>query len=371
MSNALIFEPNSYHYATIPSYVHYLQTIGYRVTLLVNRSFSSLEYLGSLSDGVRIILFDRWDHEEAISTLFSDEYDLIWVTTLDYKTKPPCIFEILRKGYPCPRDGLFGTVHSLQLARRYECDFDRFALVGTLSNYSAIENYTTHISLSYYDHRTNDIPKVDNKELRRFLSVGVSTSLAPVMSSSSVSRSRTASVTVCGRGMTRAKMIKEHGKDIARRMAKGKEPKRLVSSNPIALVKALVKFDFLGEIDFQRLCTEVKNADYLLACFEGKNREVFSTGCTSGTTILSLAYAKPMIVNEAVAESWGFDGRTCITFRGDFDEAMETALTMGSDDYNSLQGRILRERERREESTLKAIASAISDWHLGSRCNRD
>ncbi len=372
----MIYEPNRYHYVTIHSYVYYLQSLGYDVNLLVHESFDAADVLGDYARLVNTIYFSVWNDKVVLDTLFSDEFDLIWVSTLDYGSEMPCIFERFGRGYPHPRHGLFGTIHSLELAKGYGCNYKEFALLGTLSDYRSIAPFTYPISLSFLDGRVSK----DGKPVVRqactpvtFASVGVSTSLAPMMDASSKIRSAGTdynySILVCGAGASKAGICKQYLKAIKRSILNDLDARARVTINPLSFHKSLNRFSFVGELTFQKLFAVLTDSDYILSSFEGTRIDRFSTCCTSGATILSLAYAKPMLLNACVAKSWGFTDKECITYNNnnEFYTRLVECIELDHDRYESMRENLILKREQRENHTLEAIAEAADSVRHGKR----
>lgn len=378
MSKALIFEPNSYHFETILSYVTYLDELGYEITLLVHRSFDTSILPKVYKKKINIILYSDWNCSDNIDLLFSNKFDLIWISTLDRYAKPPCIFSLLDRGYPNPRDGLFGTIHYLKHIDDFQIDLDKFALLATPSDYRLLAPYTKPISLTHFNGRVSspDDLIATHDCTKKYLSIGVSGSLSPIMDAVVCKKMRddiNYRVGTCGKNASRGRMIDLYMRGAAKRLLptrKG-DARKCVSINPRSFVHALRTFEYYGPVSFGELMDHIADSNWLLACFEGDNNARFAGTCTSGTANLSLAFAKPMIVNANVAQSWGFGSEICITYQpDDFCSCFIESLYMDDRSYALMRSRLLSERDKREKQSLSIISACIQHSRdAWSSCN--
>lgn len=364
---ALVFEPCPYHYTLLGSYAYYLSELNYEVVLLVHESCDFEQDLygaWQLVSEVHHFSDDNWS--DAKSVISSGHFDLVWITTINipFRDDGKNLFEVLG-GYPCPPDGLFATLHDILQLEESRIDKTRFAAIFTLADKRKELPGSLPISLSYYGppHLGNGLSHPIS-----LLTVGVSVSLCGAMKYVAEDRhGEDYSVALIGR---KTKLRFWGGPIYARLRNRKKGGERSFGNQgyprgPLSLVRAMRKLEFQGQVSSETMYAEIKKADYLIANFEGEMLHIFSNLRVSGVTLLSLGFNVPMLVNETIAKSWGFDETNSIIFPdGRFDIALRRIKTITSHEYAQMQAALLEKQKRDLAKSIAEIQSAIAKWHI-------
>lgn len=364
---ALVFEPNPYHYTLLPSYIYYLNQLGYEVTLLVRDSFSPNEELLSVRGGSRLscnVVFFRDPHFSDIDLHdFCYGYDLVWITSLisflgGGKRESP--LEILGVT-PDPPDGLFGTVHDAVIEDGI-VDKDKFAQLFVLKPPVGFEGTYKELSVSYYGDFPNEFQILERAKTDSLASVGVSLSLRGVLSPIAKEKTKDVQLGIIGARANKKFWIESMIKQPATFLLKKKDSfwRGMLPLNPITQFRMLSRVSMLGRLGSSDMYEYLDGTKFLVAAFEGDQLELFSKQRMSGIALLSLGLCIPMIVNQSVAMSWGFSKDECVMYPdNDFSAGLSTALTMDEMQYLSMSKRLMSKADRDRSTSLEIIKIAI------------
>lgn len=372
---ALVFEPNPYHYTLLPSYIYYLNCLDYNVTLLVHESFSPEKEFDALcldsnELDCEIINFKNLDLSDIDSDSFLYSYDLVWVTSMITVEKGnwETPFDSMG-GYPNPRDGLYGTVHDICIEDN-RINKEKFTQLFCLRTVPGPTDYLP-ISLTYYGERGQKSSPLSTGIKKELTAIGVSVSLRGMLKPFARQQNEDVVLNIIGarakKSFWRESLIKQLGASFLR--ARGDYWRGILPLNPRAFSRLKKRVRLLGKLDSPKMYQCLDKTAFLPADFEGKELAIFSKQRVSGIALLSQGFNIPMIANESVARSWGFENDNCVIFPdGCFEEGLRRALSMNAKQYDSMCARLKEKTEADRRDTINAIQLCITMKRAEENC---
>ena len=345
--------------------MRYLVELGYEVDLLVHTSFSLEDDFSCVSSEYRpsVAMFDDLSLSGVGEIVDFDSYDLVWVTTINGSDRLPWDNPFDAMGfYPSPRDGLYGTIHALDVAHDIGLDYSRFSQVFSLADPGLSEPQISPLSLSYYgDH---DCVSSNLRDGVNMLIVGVSVSMPAVTKALTDDYGKESKIVAIGstfgRNYWRHAFVGQLSYFLTRK--RGWKWFGAFPLRPSKLKKAFAGLELLGFATSADMYAEVEKADFLIANFERDAFEKFSKWCISGQALFSLGYQKPLILPTSVAAFWGFDGSNSVVFAdGDFASGMRRAMEMDDAEYKTLVRNIEAKAEADFDASLDVLKIKIAE----------
>lgn len=362
MKRALIFEPCPYHYTLVPGYVGYLNELDYGIDLLVYETFDPIvELAGFANVAINVLHYDDLSFKAINELVDFGSYDLIWITTLDTENRPwKNVFEGIGY-YPSPRDGLYGTLHSVGRYGRLNLERERFAQIFTLMDVSHILPETKPLSLSDYGDMEESRRHAKSSETTLAM-IGISMSPRGVMHALSQEIKTPVRLIMVGKGRDGSYLVKAFLKDFASMFLRSHRPnwRGTMPKNPLGIVNLIKHLDCQGSLESAALYGLIYDSDFLAANYEGSALRIFSEDRMSGTALLSLGFRKPMVINESAACAWGFDSQVAVVFPdGCFGQGLAEAVSMGSERYAELCSNLAEKDRIDHAKSLMEIERAI------------
>lgn len=355
---ALIIEPCPYHYTIINSYIYYLDRLGYQITLLTFSDFRPEEELRGLNDvKINHVVFADPGWQDVLSVVDFECYDLIWVTTLNrvLSETGKNFFETIGF-YPNPHDGLFGTVHDTVDLHSARIDPDAFTALFTFADKTKELPGSMELSFSYYG-----APKEESicrlEDGLSIVSVGVSASNEQVVKNTFDDANIHLNL-ISKRTTFRFWTVMAFKR--FQSLLQGKGSSFSESTLRLTEIVRAVKKITISNPPTQEMYDKVFHADFLVANYEGEMAKIFSKRRVSGTAVLSLGFGIPLIANESVVRSWGFDESNCIIYPdGHFEIGLARALALTRCGYIELRSNLLEKAEKDRAASLAKIARVI------------
>jgi hypothetical protein len=121
----------------------------------------------------------------------------------------------------------------------------------------------------------------------------------------------------------------------------------------------------LWGLSFRALFREIDRADFLDASVLPEQKTVFTSNRTSGTKQLSLGFLKPCIIEQEIAEYYGFSERSAVVYtEGKMEDAVLRAARMPEEEYRAMVAELekLRDEVRaRSERNLKDMIDRLEN----------
>ena len=361
---ALLFEPTGYHHTLLPCYMRYLVELGYEVDLLVHTSFSLEDDFSCFSSEYRpsVTMFDDLSLSGMGEIVDFDFYDLVWVTTINGSDRVPWDNPFDAMGfYPSPMDGLYGTIHALDVAHDIGLDYSKFSQVFSLADPGASDSQICSFSLSFYgEHKRGPRKLNDGVDM---LIVGVSVSMPAVTKALTDDYGKDLKIVAIGstfgHNYWRHAFVGQLSYFLTRK--RGWKWFGAFPLRPSKLKKAFSGLELRGFATSSDMYAEVEKADFLIANFERDVLEKFSKRNISGQALFSLGYQKPLILPASVAAFWGFDDSNSVVFAdGDFASGMRRAMEMDDAEYKTLVRNIEAKTEADHDASLDILKIRIA-----------
>ncbi len=329
---ALVIEIHPYHFFLIPGSVRYLEELGFIADILTRENKDADDILLNANVNNKRYLFDDLNVRQILSGICVEEYDFIFLTSLEYfhDNLKESALKFLR--FPVAvRDKIAGIQHHPELieelGHEWMAEQGRiFVLSDVTWNNIKLKRFIPFFLGNFYIRNTNNrnIMTVGNSGNRYYISRLID-------------------------------YIRKNCKDIEYQIHMiGAIPRYMFLKyyRNICSFKSMKSIHLFGRLDYPSMYAELQKQSFILIGMDPLTQDNFYKGLTTGSLLLAYSFGKPCILEEHFAEAYGLDASMAVIFRDSEMDGIEKAVYMDDEAYVQLVNNFEKKADEAERESV-------------------
>ncbi|SMC40625.1 hypothetical protein SAMN06296952_1058 [Oscillospiraceae bacterium] len=371
MRKILIFEPNPYHFETLPGLCYYFNQLGYEIDCLVQKHDNYGDEFckaSQLKNKINYTFYDKESILESIKDITNkSEYEFVVLNSFDYG-KDGKIHSIYNdiKDIAKSRYGVLGFYHSLSSYYDNKETDVQLLNEGRIFSLSPVkqDDFSFPMVNSNFFKDNEEVAK--HKNNRTIITIGTSNDDNDLRKAAAIVKDKTKMPTIIFVGYKTKKelfiaQIKRIIAAIISKIVKSYSTNKKPYPHFMLAFKKNMKL--YNKVSFDTMYDLIDSSDFIALNLKQSHLYEFSTCRTTGSKQLALGFSKPCIIEENCANYYGFSSENSIIYKnGHLDDAIQRACLMTDEEYNRMQeamhALLLRSREE-SMNNLKMILTDI------------
>lgn len=350
MKRIMLLEPNLYHGEVLPGIVKYFEDLDYLVDVYIREEIIEQNAFCRYRIRGHIVGYSLNEVKELFNSEHMKEYDFLFLSSMEHSEKGVMTRFLDEIGFiPQTKYGVLGLYHTNYL-------------IDTFKDYN-MQNAERLFFISGFQKKSynnvNILPPIyfGTNQIRR------------------KRHSHKSSLLVVGSGMD-ISMLQEAYWKLSSYERKKLEIRYIGQMQEHSLKNCLYNysvaikgmfmprfrrcrnFENIGKVSFERMYTEVEQADFILVLLDPKQEKHkhYIWSSTSGIRQLIWGFSKVSILHDQIARVYDFSNDACITFEdGKLCDALKEAIYLKQEEYGNKVQKIRADRNRLYIQTKKEL----------------
>lgn len=380
MNRILILEPNPYHGEVLPGLTKYFEDIGYVVDVYLQKKvYEERPFCRYLPSG-KLFSYNMKNIHKILSEDVIRKYDFLVLSSMEYGHDGKIDRFLDYLGFiPDTKYGILGIYHTVTLINQFnDTSLLNEGRLFCLSEFQAQNNFFNMKMLNPH-YFCKDLKLFSGfQDKRRFLVIGNAAELQILVDNVlSLDQKQRDEISIKYIGSGSTAIINQIRQFICNPIKNVDFIERTIKflmsylKNNISESNVISK---LGRLCFWEMYAEIENTDFIIVMIDKDNpkHQHYMNTVTSGIFQIILGFHKPCIIQEDVANIYGFTEKNCIMYNGEnLASALEVAVSMSENEYqdklNNLDEFELKIYQKSRENLRTSIDVVISQRSIPSK----